>query len=82
MRKWKRNGYTVEEREFDYSLHVFAVLVDGKKEQIIYPASIEDMESLIADLDNGDDVQGWEDGNGNTIYTDPEFLEDEDENED
>lgn len=75
MRKWEREGYTVEEREFDYDLHCFAVIVPGKKEQIITPGSIEDMNSIIADLDAGEDVTGWEDGMGNTIYTDPDLLE-------
>ena len=74
MREWKRDGYKIEEREHDYDLHVFAVIVDGKKDQIITPDSIEAMTSIIADLDNGDDVQGWEDGVGNTIYTDPDLL--------
>jgi len=77
MREWIRNGYTVEERDFNYSLHQFAVIVPGKKEQIITPGSIKEMNSIIADLDAGEDVDGWEDGMGNTIYTDPEFLEDE-----
>lgn len=74
MREWKREGYTVEERSFGYSLHCFAVLVEGKDEQIIYPDSIESMNSIIADLDAGADVSGWEDDMGNTIYTDPELL--------
>ena len=69
MKTWTREGYTVEEREFDYDLHCFAVVVEGKEDQIITPDSIEAMESIIADLDNGEDVDGWEDGNGNTIYT-------------
>lgn len=69
LKKWKREGYTVVEREFDYDLHVFAVIVVGKKEQIITPDSIESMKSIIESLDNGEDVDGWEDGMGNTIYT-------------
>lgn len=77
MRKWERNGYTVEERDFDYDLHQFAVIVEGKKEQLITPDSIESMNDIMADLDAGEDVQGWEDGCGNTIYTDPDFLEDD-----
>jgi len=69
MRTWKRSGYKVVEQEFDYSLHQFAVIVPGKKDQIITPDSIESMNSIIADLDNGEEVEGWEDGIGNTIYT-------------
>jgi len=81
MKEWKRDGYTVEEREFDHSLHCFAVIVEGKKEQVITPDSIESMNSIIADLDAGEEVQGWEDGMGNTIYTDPEFLINEEDEE-
>ena len=68
MRAWKRNGYTVEEKEFDYDLHCFAVVQKGKEDQTITPGSIEDMNSIITDLDNGEDVGGWEDGAGNTIH--------------
>jgi len=73
---WEREGYSVEMRDFDYDLKQFAVIVLGKKEQLIIPGSIESMNSIIEDLNNGEDVDGWEDGMGNTIYTDPEFLED------
>lgn len=67
MKTWERKGYKIEERDFDYSLHVFAVIQDGQEEQIIYPATIEDMQEIIADLDAGAEVKGWEDGNGNDI---------------
>ena len=67
MREWKRDGYTVEEREFYYDLHVFAVIQEGWDDQIIYPANIKDMSEIIADLDAGGEVKGWEDGNGNDI---------------
>lgn len=67
MRTWQRKGYTVEERAFDHDLHCFAVVQPGQEDQIIYPATIEDMQAIIADLDNGADVDGWEDGMGNTI---------------
>lgn len=67
MRTWQRNGYTVEERAFDHDLHCFAVVQPGQEDQIIYPATIEDMQAIIADLDNGADVDGWEDGMGNVI---------------
>jgi len=70
MRTWKRENYTVEEREFDYSLHCFAVVQDDKEDQIITPGSIKEMNSIIKFLDDGEGVDGWEDGQGNTIYTD------------
>lgn len=68
MKTWMRNGYKVVERPFDYDLHVFDVIgCGGKVITTIYPATIEDMNAIIRDLDNGEDVNGWEDGNGNTI---------------
>jgi len=69
MKTWMRNGYKVVERPFDYDLHVFDIIRDDDEEVIttIYPATIEDMRSIIRDLDAGEDVDGWEDGNGNTI---------------
>lgn len=66
LKVWERKGYTVEMVEYDYDLKAFEV-VQGDKVQTIYPATIEDMEQIIIDLDNGEDVDGWEDGLGNTI---------------
>jgi len=68
MKTWLRNGYKVVEKPFDFDLHVFDVIMDnGYFVCTIYPATIEDMDAIIRDLDNGEDVDGWEDGNGNTI---------------
>lgn len=65
-RIWEREGYTVEMVDFDYDLKQFEVR-QGEEVQVITPATIEDMEMIIQDLDNGEDVDGWEDGNGGTI---------------
>lgn len=70
LKTWKRNGYTVEEQEFDYDLHQFAIVQNGTVVAAITPASLEDMSLIIEDLNNGEDVNGWEDGLGNTIYID------------
>lgn len=68
MKVWKKNSYEVVERPFDYDLHVFDIIRDDEEViATIYPATIEDMRSIIRDLDAGADVDGWEDGNGNTI---------------
>lgn len=67
IKVWERKGYTVEEKEFDYDLHQFDVIKDGEIIATITPGSVEDMKSIIEDLDAGEDVDGWEDGNGNTI---------------
>lgn len=66
LRTWERSGYTVEMVDFDYDLKAFEV-VQGDKVQTIYPATIEDMQAIIDDLDAGECVDGWEDGLGNTV---------------
>ncbi|MEK5308332.1 hypothetical protein [Bacillus sp. FSL M8-0326] len=68
MKTWNRNGYEVVERDHDYDLHVFDVEKDGEVIATIVPANIDDMASIMDALDNGEDVNGWEDGMGNTIY--------------
>jgi len=68
MKTWEREGYKVVEKEFDYDLHEFDVIKDGETIATITPDSIESMDSIIDALDNGEDVDGWEDGMGNTIH--------------
>ena len=70
MRVWKREGYEVVEVEFDGDLHEFEVVKGDEVIATITPDTIEDMEQIIADLNNGEDVDGWEDGMGNTINID------------
>ncbi|PEI44624.1 hypothetical protein [Bacillus pseudomycoides] len=67
MRTWNREGYQVEEVELDYDLHAFEIVKDEEVIAKITPNTIEDMKQIIEDLDNGEDVNGWEDGMGNTI---------------
>lgn len=69
MKMWNRDSYTVEMIEHDADLKAFEV-TQGDNIQTIYPATIEDMEMIIAELDAGEDVDGWEDGMGNTISVD------------
>lgn len=69
MKTWKTALVTVQEVDFDYDLHAFDVYNHaGAKLGTINPTTIEDMKSLIADLDNGacPVADGFEDGNGNT----------------
>ena len=69
MRIWKRKGYKVIEKPFNFNLHEFDVVMDnGEVVGTITPATLEDMAAVVADLDAGEDVNGWEDGMGNTIY--------------
>lgn len=71
MKVWQREGYEVVEVEFDYDLHEFMVIKEGGDViATITPGSIEDMQQIINELDNGEDVDGWEDGKGNTIDID------------
>ena len=67
MRTWERKGYVVVEKEFDHDLHEFDVIKEDEVIATITPPDIEDMNQIIEDLDNGEDVNGWEDGIGNTI---------------
>lgn len=68
MKTWNRKGYTVEEVEYNYDLHAFEIIQNEEIVATITPNTIEDMQQIIEDLDNGEDVNGWEDGIGNTIY--------------
>lgn len=67
MRVWEREGYTVVEKEYDRDLHEFDVVKGGEVVATITPADLNDMARIVEDLDNGADVNGWEDGMGNTI---------------
>ena len=67
MKTWNRNGYSVEERDFDYDLHKFVVIQEDEEDQEIVPDSLDVMAEIIHALDNGEDVDGWENGNGETI---------------
>lgn len=68
MRTWERVGYKVIEKELDYDLHEFDIIKDeGEVIATITPGSIEDMEDVVTALNNGENVDGWEDGMGNTI---------------
>ncbi|MBB6449611.1 hypothetical protein HNR44_001560 [Geomicrobium halophilum] len=68
MRTWDRVGYSVSEVPFDHDLHEFIVTGKGGETIVtITPADLNDQAQLVADLDAGEDVDGWEDGKGNTI---------------
>jgi hypothetical protein len=69
MKTWKTALVTIEEVNFDHDLHAFEVYNHGGAMiGTINPDSVEVMEVLIADLDNGacPVADSWEDGNGNT----------------
>lgn len=68
MNTWTREGYQVVEVAMDADLHQFEVIQDGEVIAKIVPADIEAMEQIVSDLNEGEDVNGWEDGMGNTIY--------------
>lgn len=67
MRTWIRKGYQVVEVELDGDLHEFEVIKNDDVVATITPSSIEDMKQIVADLDAGEDVNGWEDGMGNIL---------------
>ncbi|ERH97531.1 hypothetical protein [Bacillus thuringiensis] len=68
MKTWEREGYRVVETEFDRDLHTFDVIKGEEVIATITPNTIEDMNQIIKDLDSGEEVNGWEDGMGNTIW--------------
>lgn len=67
MKVWERKGYKVEEVSFDGDLHAFKIIKDNEVLATITPDSIGVMNVIIEDLDAGEDVNGWDDGMGNTI---------------
>lgn len=67
MKTWVREGYQVVEVPFNYDLHEFEIWKEDEKVGTITPADLEDQERIIGELDAGEDVNGWEDGMGNTI---------------
>ncbi|MFI8680419.1 helix-turn-helix domain-containing protein [Bacillus thuringiensis] len=67
MKIWERKGYTIVEVEHNYDLHAFEIIQNEEVVATITPNTIEDMNQIIEDLNNGEDVNGWEDGMGNTI---------------
>ena len=67
IRIWEREGYIVGEMEFDGELHTFDIIKGEEVIATITPDTIKDMNETIKALDDGEDVDGWEDGMGNTI---------------
>lgn len=67
MRVWHRRNYIVEEVEFALDLHAFNVIYDDTIIATIIPGTIEEMHQIIEQLDNGEEVEGWKNGLGETI---------------
>lgn len=78
MNIWKRNGYTVEEREFDYSLHKFVIVVDDEDMSEIVPDSFEIMNDVIVQLNEGKEAIGMADGQGGEVTLPYYMIETED----
>lgn len=71
---WKLEKYYVQLEEFDYDLKKLGFYTNDDDELLgyVYPASIEDIESMVSDLNKGVDPieYRWEDGYGNTLDID------------
>lgn len=71
MRVWDFADCRVTEEEFDHDLHMFSVTVDWDEEAVkgIFPDSIEDMNTCIEKMDEGESpIAGcWQDGMGNDV---------------
>lgn len=62
--------FTIEFHGCDQRWVYEDVVKNGETIATITPGDIEEMEDIITALDDGEDVDGWEDGMGNTIYID------------
>lgn len=77
MKTWERKNkdgyfwYEINEVSFDGDLHEFMVVKEGGEVVgTITPSDLENQAEIIEDLNNGEGVNGWEDGMGNTIHID------------
>ena|SRR5699024_1878586 len=64
---WERDTYEITTREFDADLYHFDIIKNGQTVASIAPDNLDAMHDIIIDLDNGHDVDGWEDGQGGII---------------
>ncbi|MFB5761080.1 hypothetical protein [Paenibacillus medicaginis] len=71
MSTWARNGYEVAETAFNYDLHLFLVVQNGETLYEIVPSNLDNQADIINELSAGADINGWEDGMGNTISIQP-----------
>jgi hypothetical protein len=69
MKSWTIGNVEVFEEKFDFDLHCFRIVIEGKEDQYIYPQTFDDMDLLIDALDRGLDINGFENGFGETITT-------------
>ena len=67
LKVWKEDGYEVVEAHHNYDLHKFEVYQDDEMRGTIYPDDMETQSLIIKDLNSHICVDGWEDGNGETI---------------
>lgn len=63
------NGIVVEEVGFDGDRHAFEIYADGRHVVTIYSDSPSETENIRDNLNAGDDVRDWEDGEGNCVGT-------------
>lgn len=68
VRETDKFAYEVVEVSFDHDLHEFMVVKEGGDVvATITPSDLENQAEIIEALNAGEDIRGWEDGNGNTI---------------
>jgi hypothetical protein len=67
MKTWEIDGLEIIEVDFNYDLHEFEIYKDGVLIGTITPDTIDDMEAIAEDFNNGISPIGMEDGLGNTI---------------
>ena len=67
MKTWNRNGYVIEERQYNLALNKFCIIVDDEVVDEIIPEDKQNMIFIKSMLDDGEDFIGWEDGSGGRI---------------
>lgn len=68
MNMWTRKNYVIIPVEHHHDLYKFEVIQNGEIIAIISPSTLSQQNHIISALNDGEDINGWDDCNGNTIY--------------
>jgi len=65
---WERERYIVKEKPFDFDLSQFDIIQDGRAIETITVFYKDDQESIRNALNNGKEIDGWNNGFGDVVY--------------
>ncbi|ODP26191.1 hypothetical protein PTI45_04469 [Paenibacillus nuruki] len=68
MHTWMRDNYKIIPIEHHHGLYKFEVVQNNEVIAVISPATLIQQKQVITALDEGEDIHGWDDCTGNTIY--------------